>query len=600
MWLKKSLFAKLLVGMLISAVIPLSLSIMISYKTTSRSVERQLIELNQNTMDGGMDNIKRYLDELNHISVSFYHDQTLMRYLRSQETPPAQLLFITDKVSGIYNNRPEFRAVRYVSSMTGQTYSKTDLGQLSISIPPTTVTIPKQEEEGWERENAYEVAAIGKDRVLVFHRPLVDYPSTSVLGMLSLYVGMDEIKRLMRPLSVSEPSEGETMFLYIRQDMQLLHATGGEETAGPAGDERALNISMEGNRGSVNGKWNGRSGVFIYVRDQYMELPLTLVKFIPATAVNESANRTLNRSLIIQFIAVAFVLVLASILSYVTTSPVKRLLRTIAQVETGNFEVKPVKGRIDELGVLEHRFHTMVGNLDDLMNREYRNRLELSTARLKMLQAQINPHFLYNTLQSIGTLALRHGSEEISDKIAELGAILRYSMDFETETVPLQKEIQHIEHYLSLQTGRFKNKLSYTLTCPSDALQVQVPKMILQPLVENSIVHGMEKGKGSETLHIAVERTSEQLCIRVMDNGKGMDAETIGRIRREYAASQLHTGQERGIGLINVLQRLRLQYEPDFDWDLQSIPYEATVITLRIPLTIETTRRLPPDESIDS
>lgn len=357
-------------------------------------------------------------------------------------------------------------------------------------------------------------------------------------------------------------------------------------------------LDLEGNRGSMNGKWNGRNGVFIYVRDQYNDLPLTMVKFIPAAAVNESANRTLNRSLIIQFIAVAFVLVLASILSYVTISPVKRLLRSIARVETGNFEVEPVKGRKDELGVLEHRFHAMIGNLDDLMNREYRYRLELSTARLKMLQAQINPHFLYNTLQSIGTLALRHGSEEISDKVAELGAILRYSMDFETETVPLQKEIQHIEHYLSLQTGRFKNKLSYTLTCPPEALQVQVPKMMLQPLVENSIVHGMEKGRGSGTLHIAIEMLPEQLCLRVMDNGKGMDVEVIQRIRREYAARLLHTGQERGIGLINVLQRLRLLYEQGFDWDIQSVPYEATVITLHIPITMEPTRR-PTDESID-
>lgn len=584
MWLKKSLFAKLLVGMLISAVIPLSLSIVISYKTTSRSVEHQLIELNQNTMDGGMDNIKRYLNDLNHLSVSFYHDQTLMRYLKSADVVPVQTLFISDQVAGIYNNRPEFRSVRYISSLTGQTFTKSDLTQVGVTIPLPAVTIPKNEEEGWEKDKGYEVATIGKERVLAFHRPLVDYPSTSVLGMLSFYVGLDELKRLMRPLSVSEPSEGESVMLYIRQDLQLLYASGsGEETA-QASEASGIGLRMEGNRGSVNGNMNGRNGVFIYVRDKYQDLPLTMVKFIPASAVNESANRTLNRSLVIQFIAVAFVLVLASILSYVTISPVKRLLRSIARVETGNFDVGPVTGRKDELGVLEHRFHTMIGSLDDLMNREYRNRLELSTARLKMLQAQINPHFLYNTLQSIGTLALRHGSDEISDKIAELGAILRYSMDFETETVPLHKEIQHIEHYMSLQTGRFKNKLSYTLSCPVEARHVQVPKMILQPLVENSIVHGMEKGTGTGTLHIAIELIPAQLCIRVMDNGKGMDAAVIDRIRLEYAARQLHTGQERGIGLINVLQRLRLQYDPGFTWDIQSVPYEATVITLRIPL----------------
>ncbi|MCZ8514458.1 histidine kinase [Paenibacillus filicis] len=584
MWLKKSLFAKLLVGMLISAIIPLSLSSIISYKTTTRSVERQVIELNQNTMDSGMDNIKRYLNELNHLSVSFYHDQTLMRYLRSQEAVPVQTLYITDQVNSIYNNRPEFQAVQYTSAMTGQTFAKTDLTQVGLTVPLPPVRIPRSEEESWGPESRYDVTAINGESVLAFHKPIVDYPSPTVLGMLSLYVGLDEVGRLLKPLSGTVPNGGETILLFIRKDMKLLLASG--ETPHPEGADGGLGVDMEGVRGSVNGKWNGRSGLFIYVRGQFMDLPLTMVKFVPSAVVNESANRTLSRVLAIQVVAVLFILVLAAILSYWTISPVKRLLRSIARVETGNFDVEPATGRRDELGVLEHRFQTMVVSLDDLMNREYRNRLELTTARLKMLQAQINPHFLYNTLQSIGTLALRHGSDEISDKIAELGSILRYSMDLETETVPLQKEIRHIEHYMSLQTGRFKNKLSYTLSCPQEGLGVRVPKMILQPLVENSIVHGMEKGSGSGTVHIGIE-LGRELRIRVMDNGKGMEQAVIERIQREFDERQLHTGQERGIGLINVLQRLRLCYEGGFQWDIQSAPYEATVITLIIPYDME-------------
>ncbi|TVY09685.1 sensor histidine kinase [Paenibacillus cremeus] len=580
-WFKRSLFAKLLIGMLISAVIPLTLSIIISYKTTSRSVERQVIELNQNTMDSGMDNIKRYLDELNHISVSFYYDQTLMRYLRSQEIKPVQTLALTSQVASIYNSRPEFRAVRYISALTGETVINADIARVGINMVLPNITIPRSENEALDNTRWFEVTKVGGEPALAFHKPIVDYPSSAVLGAVSIYTGLTEIERRMRPLMMSTPNDGEHVFLYIQNEMKLLYSSAAELPA-ELTQERVAK-ELVGDRGSVNGKWNGRSGIYIYVRDRYLDLPITIVKFVPTAAVNESANRTLNRSLVIQFIAVAFVLVLAGILSYFTIAPVKRLLRSIARVETGNFELEPSTGRMDELGVLEHRFQTMVRNLDDLMNREYRNRLELSTAQLKMLQAQINPHFLYNTLQSIGTLALRHGSEEISDKIAELGAILRYSMDLKTETVPLQKEIQHIEHYLSLQTGRFKNKLSYTLSCPSEAMELPVPKLILQPLVENSIIHGLEKGRGSGAIHIGIE-IDETLCVRVMDNGKGIDAVTVKRIQQEYAERQFHTGQEGGIGLINVLTRLRLHYNQGFDWDIQSTPYEATVITLRIPV----------------
>src|SRR5690606_7900640 len=153
-------------------------------------------------------------------------------------------------------------------------------------------------------------------------------------------------------------------------------------------------------------------------------------------------------SLAIPFLTTGIVLICALLLSYVLIAPVKRLVRNIAKVQAGDFDMPlPAPARRDELGVLEHRFHAMVRGLDDLMNREYRSRLELTTARLKMLQAQINPHFLYNSLQSIGTLALRQGAHDVNDKIAELGAIMRYSMDLQTESVPLQREIEHIEHY---------------------------------------------------------------------------------------------------------------------------------------------------------
>ncbi|WP_171654402.1 sensor histidine kinase [Paenibacillus foliorum] len=580
MWLKRSLFAKLLIGMLISVIIPLSLSAMISYKTTSRSMERQVIELNQSTMDSGMDNIKQYLNDLNHISLAFYYDQTLMRYLRSREIVPAHMMATTSQLVNIYNSRPEFRAVRYVSALTGESIVNADIARVGINMVLPSTAIPQSESEVMDNARWYEVNKIGGELSLAFHKPIVDYPRAEVLGMVSIYAGLSEIEKRIRPLTIPAHHQGVQVFLYMQKDMKLLYSSA-NVPAERAGE--GLMPELPGERGSISGKWKGSSGIYIYVRDHYLDLPLTIVKFVPLTVVNESAVQTLNRSLIIQLIAVVFVLVLAAILSYLTIAPVKRLLRSIARVETGNFEIGPSTGRMDEFGVLEHRFQTMVRNLDDLMNREYRNRLELSTARLKMLQAQINPHFLYNTFQSIGTLALRQGSEEVSEKIAELGAILRYSMDLQTETVPLQKEIQHIEHYLSLQMGRFKNKLSYTLSCSPEAMSMHVPKMILQPLVENSIIHGFEKGRGSGTIHIGIE-TDQQLCIRVMDNGKGMNALMVQRIKQEYAKHQFHTGQDGGIGLINVLTRLRLHYDPGFDWDIQSAPYEATVISLQIPI----------------
>lgn len=579
MWLKKSLLSKLIVGMLISAIIPLSVSIAISYRTTSSSVQSQVISLNQHAMDNSTYYLKRYLDDLIRISVSFYYDPTMMSYLRSNASADYnQRLYISNQVYSILKERPEFRAVRFISSQTGDVFTHSAFLQLGEAYHLDAGSTPETDPAGWTDTHGYEVVSINGETHLAFHQPIIDYPRSTLLGVVSIYVGPDVFKRLIGPFSKSGDFTGERVFLTIRQDRKLLYSSDGIATS----DSSVELAGVTGNRGFRDVELGGSNGVMIYVADEFKGMPLTLVKFIPSTVVNEAADQALKKSLVIPLLTTAIVLVCAFLLSYFLIAPVRRLVRSIAKVQSGNFDMQPFPDREDELGVLEHRFHSMVQGLDELMNREYRSRLELTTARLKMLQAQINPHFLYNSLQSIGTLALRHGVTEINDKIAELGSIMRYSMDLNTETVPLQKEIEHIKHYLSLQTGRFKNRLSYTLSCPEGAIQIEVPKMILQPLVENSIIHGIERGNGSGTIHIGIE-LADELIIRVMDNGKGMDTETMERIMKEYEGRQLAAGHEQGIGLINVLGRLRLRYEHGFTWDIHSVPYETTVITLRIP-----------------
>jgi two-component system sensor histidine kinase YesM len=312
-----------------------------------------------------------------------------------------------------------------------------------------------------------------------------------------------------------------------------------------------------------------------------------MIKFIPSDFINQAAKKTLDQSLAIQFIALAFILLFTFILSFSTITPIKRLIRNMTRVEIGQFDVEEFKTREDEIGILELRFQTMVRNLKEMIIREYEQRIEISTAQLKMLQAQINPHFLYNTLQSIGTVALRHGVEEINDKISQLGSIMRYSMDLNTETVYLQQEIEHIENYLSLQENRFKRKLSYSIRCESGALKVMVPKMILQPLVENSIIHGIENGTGMGAIHLGMMLDSAMLTISITDNGKGMDYNEIEQVKLQFNEPNIYKREEGGIGLINVLQRLRLKYGDQFTWHITSTPYDKTEISLIIPIEEE-------------
>jgi two-component system sensor histidine kinase YesM len=574
-WIKKSLFAKLLTGMLIASVIPFFLSNVIAYQTNSNSVKRQIIELNKHSMKIRMDGLKRYFVELSDLAVSFYKDEDLMKYLQSSEITPYEALYFSQQMQKIYASHLELKAVDFMSALSGQRYMINSNGQSIQSSDPKLI---KAQANEWDITKEFQVSHTGKDRILSMNKLLIDYPDSRVLGLTSLYIGPKEIAGIVS--GISNPEEESSEFFLIHQKPQLAFTS--DSDLNQAGDDKitAMVASIRDQNGFISGEWNGAQGVFIYATDQFRKLPLTIVRFVPDSTINKAANQTLSQSLIVQSIGVVFIIVLVTLMSYYMILRIKRMIRNMAKVQTGNFKVDKKTGIADELGVLEERFQNMVRQLDILINEEYRNRLELSTARLKMLQSQINPHFLYNTLQSIGTLALSHGVREIHDKIAELGDIFRYSMDLKTEVVTLQTELRHIENYLSLQGGRFASKLSYKVSCPPQLMNIQVPKMILQPLVENSIVHGMEKGRGNGTVHICIE-SGAAIEIRIIDNGKGLESKMIEQLEQSYADYQFNSDTR--IGLLNVLHRLQLYYGPEFHWGIRSVPYEATVVSFTIP-----------------
>jgi len=564
---------RLLVWMLIMTTIPFILSNVISYRSNYNTLQEHSIELNQNTMTIGMDNIKKYLHELNRLAVSWYSDQDLAMYIWKNMNKFERNMYIQRKLNDLYTRRPEIKMVNFYDASSGEKYQLNNL----IGSDIGQVVLPSSDQKEWGALKEYEVQQLGDEHYLAFHKKLIDYPNPTMIGLLSIYVSIDEVERLNRQLFSPDV---ETMFLFVDQSNQMLYSSANHLTHLDGVEAIAPDPTQE--KGYSFGNLSGEKGVYVYVRDQYLGVSLLSIKFIPSFAINQVAKQTLNQTIAIQVVALACTVIFAFILSYSITVPIKRLVQNITRVGIGNFESVKFNAREDEIGILEHRFESMVRNLKEMIIKEYGQKLEVSNARLKALQAQINPHFLYNTLQSISTLALRYRADEINDRIAELGTILRYSMDMKSEIVPLKKEIEHIENYLSLQANRFKNKLSYQIVCDPAAEQVMVPKMILQPLIENSIIHGIENGNGTGCIQVEVTMGSE-LTIRIADNGKGMDSSTIGLLTRRYDNHAQHF-DDGGIGFMNVLQRLWIRYGDSFQWQLSSTSYEKTEIILTIPL----------------
>ncbi|MCM3703717.1 sensor histidine kinase [Paenibacillus macerans] len=590
--IKRSLFTKILLGLLTVTIVPFLISSYMSYQIIGRSVQDQLVQTNQKSMAITMSSVHKYVHDIMLLTLSYYGDPELMRLLTKKELQtPAEAVYINQKMQRLFGSYTEIRSVTYKSALTNRQFNvKSGLNERQL-IPDFVNRQLPAEEQRYNEE--YAVIEVNGEKRLQINKLFADISSRETLGLTSVTVRNTELKQLVEPLSTSEQGD---VYILLQNNLQLLYSTA------PASDDSGWMTELRGKIAAADGNTMGLihdpkgKGIYIYYTDVSYDLPITLVKFIPSSVTEQAGKQALNKSLALQVAVIGFVAIMAGVISYVILLRIKRILGQIKKIQMGNFNIQGGPQATDELGLLEDRLQDMAAELDALWNQQYRYKLEVADARLKMLQAQINPHFLYNTLQSIGTLAIKKNAHEVSDKLAELGAMFRYNMDIDHEEVLLQDELEHLNHYISLQVGRFKHKLDYSQTCPDEALSLRMPKMVLQPLVENSIVHGIEKGNGAGTIRVEIE-LNDRLIIRVIDNGRGFAPDMIRDIRHAYADSSAKLESRVGIGLVNVLKRLQLYYGSGFAWGIESEPYAQTTVTLSIPYQPEKERE--PHESAD-
>lgn len=260
------------------------------------------------------------------------------------------------------------------------------------------------------------------------------------------------------------------------------------------------------------------------------------------------------------------------------TKPLNDLSKAMKTVQDHNFELQLANGYHDEIGRLTDSFNQMVNKINSLIREVYQEKLAQKNAELEALQAQINPHFLYNTLDSINWMAIERGEMDISRVIVALGKLMQYSMDTEQTQTTLEQEYAHLEDYLCVQKNRLENRLEYRLEMDTQVKDLKVPKLILQPLVENAIKHGIEPSGKPGAIRVVSTLCGEEIRITVEDNGCGMSTEQLDVVRRGCA-----DGDWAGIGLRNAVRRLKLFFGDDSRMVIQSAPNQGTIMTLILP-----------------
>jgi two-component system sensor histidine kinase YesM len=309
-------------------------------------------------------------------------------------------------------------------------------------------------------------------------------------------------------------------------------------------------------------------------------------KIVGVSYVNElvdNQNEVRLSFIILGLICIIIAIIISFFLSQQVSKPIKQMQDYMKEVEKGNFDIHVRVPKTIEIGRLARAFNIMVGKIKELMSQVVQDQQQKRRSEINALQAQINPHFLYNTLDSIVWMAESNKSKEVVLMTSALAKLFRASISKGDEVVAIRTEMEHITNYLMIQKMRYKNKLDYEIEISDSVMDYKTIKVILQPIVENAIYHGIKMKHGPGLIRITSKETEADIYLIIEDNGNGMDAEKL----RTLLLFTSKPGEGRGVGVRNVHERLMLYFGIQYGLTYKSTLGQGTTVHIRIPKSFQ-------------
>ncbi|ETT53549.1 sensor histidine kinase [Paenibacillus sp. FSL H7-0942] len=600
-----SIRTKLIAFMLIATTLPLLASISMTFIQTKTALREQAVEENKRLIYQASTNLNNYVDNVARASLAVYNDPNFLRNLA--------------KIPGDYRAVAEvyttLQTIRAAVPDVFQLYLHSFAANQSTLI---TNPFPKRE----ERKQAYSGSLHGKTggdspdiwvesahmshtygfkaaspddparTVITLHRVIKDIPSTERLGVLAIDLNMNTIAAITGRLY--DPAK-EQIYVVDGQNQIIYQGRSEANHTDALREETAseLNIARTGagTAQNVAGHFEQDRSMYVYQQLGSTYADWTIVKQIPNETLYARATTLTWNNAMIAIAALVLVIVATLFISIRITGPLKQLMRYMNQIQAGRLHVDIHLSSRDEFGVLARHFRDMMDTVNNLILREYRLEIANKTNQLKALQAQIHPHFLYNTLQSIGTLALQQQGQRAYILLTSLSKMLRYSMRDQT-SVTLREEAEHARLYLELQQERFGDRLEVDLNFAEDTLSVEMPRMTLQPLIENYFKHGADIQPGKGHISLSSRRINDHwIEIELNNNGPSIPEEKLLEIRGWLHPSHTTTGlstqesdESESIGLRNVIRRLQLNSHPGHSARLEINNREPNGVKIRVKL----------------
>ncbi|MFN0221001.1 sensor histidine kinase [Paenibacillus sp. KR2-11] len=581
-----SIVRKIILGYVILIFIPVVTFGYYYYVQIYGNLTQQLVESRQKILEQAYSNMKADLVRIGSIQRFLQYNPYVTDYLEGMYTSDSESIYaynryISPIISQSLFTNPEIEAFRIYKTKQ-QALPITDRFLDISALPPERAKIVNGLKPG---HGVWILSGYGAaPPPLVFYQNLYNTDFTEVLGLLELRINSELISRFY------EATGNGNYWAALMLPEQGVPATV-RDTHPDIDDMTWEQLNTDG---GISYFINRKSIV------NQLEVAELGARIVVIGKVDEVFHPVKRKGIIM--ISMILILLLAMSLAYYAlastiTKRILRLARHMRNVNDSNMKQfvsrEDKSSRQDEISFLTGTYNSMIQRMDELINNVHRAELRNKEAAYKVLQAQIKPHFLYNTLETIRMLAESNNDKEVADISYWFGKLMRYSLSSKEDQTVLAREIETVIFYLNIHTMRLQNRLTYEIDVAVDAEQLPCPRFILQPLVENCIIHGASATLRPVHIKLQASEDPEEIRIRISDSGTGIPEDKLQALRSRLskgAESSLPVEEtEGGVGLFNVSERVKSFFGGDSKLILDSVRGEGTYLTIVIAKRIEKT-----------
>ncbi|SEA33477.1 two-component system, sensor histidine kinase YesM [Thalassobacillus cyri] len=346
---------------------------------------------------------------------------------------------------------------------------------------------------------------------------------------------------------------------------------------------------LEGKKsGTFSKEYNSQKLQFIFQKSPFANW--TTIGVFPAAETVFEMREIQFYLVIFAFIIMFFGIGVSYFLAKSISTPITQLMMFMRKAEGGDLGVRYKEKRDDEIGMLGRSFNKMLTQMNQLLRLTKRQEREKREAEFRSLQANINPHFLYNTLDTIQWMARKQKATDVAELVESLATLFRIGLSKGQDMIPLNREIEHVESYLKIQYSRYREKLNYHFHLDEEVCHLYVLKFILQPIIENAIYHGIKERRGPGLIDVTAQEKEGKLSILIQDDGAGMSEKQLSEMRQalseavERTDNKRETRNKKGYGMLNVQARIKLAFGEGYGIYVDSKEKVGTKVEILLPL----------------